>query len=129
MVEVVGNLFNISMRHLSFLTDKIAGQPSETFSGSLSSLVVINAGVLLTMAALVIIVVITIRARRYRTMCVRIPVDTQPSTLAQLEKQLTKPEMDTCCQRKRKFCYPRSSYALKVGVILNYSLPGKTAQS
>lgn len=82
------------------------------FSGSLASLVVINAGVLLTMAALVIIVVIAIRARRCRTIRVRIPVDTQLSTLAQLEKQLTRPEMDTCCQRKRKFCYFWSYLAL-----------------
>ena len=77
------------------------------FSGSLASLVVINAGVLITMAALVIIVVIAIRARRCRTIRVRIPVDTQLSTLAQLEKQLTRPEMDTTKsekQRKRKFC-------------------------
>ncbi|XP_078328933.1 receptor-type tyrosine-protein phosphatase epsilon-like isoform X3 [Crassostrea virginica] len=93
--------------------DRVTGQCSNTksldnlvkllpeFSGSLASLVVINAGVLLTMAALVIIVVIAIRARRCRTIRVRIPVDTQLSTLAQLEKQLTTPEMDTCCQRKQ----------------------------
>ena len=39
-------------------------------SGSLNSLVVINAGSLLTMTALIIIVVIAIRQRRYRNFSV-----------------------------------------------------------
>ena len=98
------------------------------FSGSLALLVIINAGVLLTIATLVIIVVIAMRGRRCRAFCFRIPVDTQPSILAQLENQLTKPEMDTCCQRKRKFCYFLSSYSLKMGDILICSPNGKSGE-